>query len=37
MFLKEDLQGPFYLLFCGLLGRGVLIELTVFYRLFFES
>ena len=31
------LQWPFYLLFCGLLRRGVLMELIVFYRLFSES
>ena len=36
MFLQEDLQWPFYLLFCGLLRRGVLMDLIVFYRLFFE-
>ena len=37
MFLKEDLQWPFYLLFCGLLRRGVLMELIVFYQQIFES
>ena len=30
MFLQEDLQWPFYLLFCGLLRRGVLMELIFF-------
>ena len=34
MFLQEDLLWPFYLLFCGLLRRGVLMELIVFTSYF---
>ena len=37
MFLQEDLQWPFYLLFCGLLRRGVLMELIVFLPAIFSN
>ena len=36
MFLQEDLLWPFYLLFCDLLRKGVLMELIVFLPAIFR-
>ena len=36
MFLQEDLLWPFYLLFCGLLRRGILVELIFFLPAIFR-